>query len=120
MMFFPVFDVETVAGDTAWIRADLVAIVNDEPDGVREIYVTGVPAVVKTKVSAHDVWERVGAAIEGARNAELDLLAQGEGSPVSERDTSDDQPSHFTREGDTISGSLLDGRPFTIDLASGR
>ena len=119
MIFFPIIDVETVAGDTAWVRADLVGIVNDEPSGVREIYVSGIAAVIKTKVSAEEVWDRISRSITGARNAELDFLAPTQGLEVSERDTTSDS-SAFTREGDTISGSLLDGRPFSIDLASGR
>jgi hypothetical protein len=91
-MFIPVFDVETIAGDTAWVRADKVAIVNDEPNGHREIYVEGVVAVVKTKVSAEEVWDRISAAIQGARDAELEAIRAEIPAPetatISERDTS--------------------------------
>lgn len=111
MMFIPWFDVEHIAGDTSWIAALSVSIINDDHTrDTREIYAGG--QVVKTKVSAADIFERMGAAIEGARNAELEALAAQAGTEVPERDT---ESTIVTDEAGIIHGKLLDGRSYTVE-----
>jgi DNA integrity scanning protein DisA with diadenylate cyclase activity len=112
MMFIPWFDVEHIAGDTSWIAALSVTIVNDDHErNVREIYSGG--QVVKTKVSAAEIFERMGAAIEGARNAELEAMAQA-GTEIPERNP-EGGSTIVTDEAGITHGTLLDGRPFTIE-----
>jgi hypothetical protein len=73
-MFIPWFDVEHVNGDTSWLSALSVTTVNDDhKKDEREIYTTNSNVVIKTKVSAHEIFERMGAAIKGAYDAEMEV-----------------------------------------------
>lgn len=76
MNYFPWFDVETIQGDTAHLAALSVVVINDEPNGNREIYLAGVDAVVKTKLPAHEIFERMSEAIGAAREAELEAAEE--------------------------------------------
>ena len=72
-MFIPWFEVMTVGGDTAYFAALAVQLVNyDHNSGYTEIVCGG--KTVKTKLSPEQVFERMGEAIEGARNAELESI----------------------------------------------
>lgn len=83
-MFIPWFDVENAVEDITWIAALSVTVVNDDRrKDLREI-VAG-SQVIKTRLPAADIFERMGSAIEGARNAELALVQ--EDPPIPERDS---------------------------------
>jgi hypothetical protein len=90
MMFMPWFDVENANGDTTWIAALAPVVVNDD-GSMREIVVGS--QIIKTRLSAHEVFNRMGRAIEGAHNAELEALmptavsAAADADEVPERDT---------------------------------
>lgn len=92
MMYFPWIDVETIQGDTAHIAAMSVVVVNDDTvRGVREIYLAGVDAVVKTKLPAAEVFTRLSDAIGAAREAEIQAVeatwAQSQSHAVPVRNT---------------------------------
>lgn len=74
-MFIPWFDVENAVGDITWIAALSVTVINDDRrKDLREI-VAG-SQVIKTRLPAAEIFERMGSAIEGARDAEI-KAAQG-------------------------------------------
>jgi hypothetical protein len=105
MMFIPWFEIRNIAGDTTHIAALAVTVINDD-GGYREIVVQGREKPINTLSSVDQIFERMGDAIEGARNAELEALyppqtldakgtwdhPQAQENAVPERDTSGDRP----------------------------
>lgn len=90
MMFIPWFEVTTVGGDTAYFAALAVQLVNFDPNsGYTEIVAAG--KTIKTRLSPDEVFERMGAAIEGAQHAELEAIRAEIPAPetatLSQRDT---------------------------------
>lgn len=101
MMFIPWFEVTTVGGDTAYFAALAVQIVNYDPNsGHTEIVAAG--KTVKTKLSPDDVFQRMGEAIEGARDAEMELLAKVEAPTL---------PARYTPDPDAIDRGTIEPLP---------
>jgi hypothetical protein len=96
MMFIPWFEVPNIRdGGTTYIAALAVQLVHDD-GALREIVVSGRDKPIQTSISADEVFERMGDAIEGAQNAELEAIRAEIPAPetatVSQRDTSGDSP----------------------------
>jgi hypothetical protein len=92
MYFIPWFQVPHVNGDTTHIAALAPIIINEDTKGrVTEIYAGNANVIIKTKLDAAEVFQRMSEAIEGARNAELEFFAvpSPEAVALSERDSAD-------------------------------
>jgi hypothetical protein len=103
MMFIPWFQVDNASdGGTTHVAALAVTVVHDDERGLREIVVQGREKPIPTRLSVDEIFDRMGDAIEGARNAEMEALyplqtldasaPQAEGHAVPERDSSGSQP----------------------------